>query len=94
MSDTGKTLLILGIVLLVLGLGGGLGVTLLGMVYAFDAAATEGTSANPADLAVGIKALLLSTAIGLPVGLAGLVLLVVGLVVGLKGQKASNEVTQ
>ena len=91
MSDTGKALLILGIVLLVLGLGGGLGGTLLGMAHAFDTAAAEGASANPADLAGGIKAALLSTAVGLPVGLAGLVLLVVGFVVGLRNQPCKAE---
>jgi biopolymer transport protein ExbB len=93
MSKPGKMLIILGIVLLVLGLGGGLGGSVLGMIRTFDAMAAQGGAAHPADLAEGISAALLSTAVGLPVGLVGLVLLVVGLIVGLKGRKASNEVT-
>jgi biopolymer transport protein ExbB/TolQ len=85
--------MIAGGVLLVLGPAGGLLGTVLGMVRTFDAA-SEGGSADAAEVAEGVDVALLTTAVGLPVGLAGLVLLVVGLVVGLRGRKASDEVTE
>ena len=94
MSTSGKILLIVGIILVVLGLCGGLGLSVLGLVGTFDIVAAQGGAASPADLASGISMALVSTAVGLPVALVGLVLLVVGLIVGLKSRTASNEATQ
>ena len=93
MSRTAKILMIAGGVLLVLGPAGGLLGTVLGMAHTFDAA-SEGGAADASEVAAGVGTALVTTAVGLPVGLAGLVLLVVGLVVGLKGRKTSNEVTK
>jgi biopolymer transport protein ExbB/TolQ len=92
-SRTAKILMIAGGLLLVLGPAAGLLGTVLGMVRAFDAT-SEGGAADASEVAAGVNTALLTTAVGLPVGLVGLVLLVVGLIVGLKGQKASNAVTQ
>ena len=88
MSNTGKILIVVGLVLLVVGLGGGLGLSLLGMIRVFEVTTTQGQPADPADLASGINTSLLALAVGLPISLVGLVVLVVGLVVGLGGNRS------
>ncbi len=81
MSNRVKVLLILGILLVFVGLGGGLAMTLMGMVRTFNHVQAAET-AKPDELAVGIKTSLMALAVGVPFGLVGLVLVVVGIVLG------------
>jgi len=86
MSNRAKVLLILGILLVLVGLGGGLAMTLMGMVRTFNHVETAET-AKAAELAVGIKTSLMAMAVGVPVGLVGLVLVVVGIVLGVRERR-------
>lgn len=72
--------LILGLALLVGGPLLGLLGTVLGMVGSFHKVSAQGDAASPADLAGEIQLALLSTAVGIPVGAAGLALVIVALV--------------
>ena len=86
MSSRTKILLILGILLLLVGLGGGLAMTVLGMVRTFNQVA-EAETAQADELAGGIRTSLVALLVGVPVGLVGLVLIVVGVVLGVRERR-------
>ena len=90
MSNRVKVLLILGILLVFVGLGGGLAMTLMGMVRTFNHVQAAET-AQPAELAAGIKTSLMAMAVGVPVGLVGLVLVVVGIVLGVRERRQAPK---
>ena len=91
MSNTVKVLLILGILLLLVGLGGGLAMTVLGMVRTFNHVAEAETAAQADELAGGIRTSLVALLVGVPVGLVGLVLIVVGVVLGVRERRQERS---
>ena len=94
MSNRAKVLLIVGILLVLVGLGGGVAMTVFGMVRTFNQVLTP-ELAKPNELAAGISTSLMATAVGVAVGLVGLVLVVVGIVLGVRerGQQRSSVPT-
>jgi hypothetical protein len=91
MSAIAKALIVVGLALLVLGFGGGLGMSVLGTLRSFEVVA-EAPMGRPDELASGIHTSLAAAAYGLPVGLVGLVLLVIGLALGLRVPTAPPRV--
>ena len=83
MSAIAKALIVVGLALLVLRFGGGLGMSVLGTLRSLEVVA-EAEMGHPGELASGIRTSLAAAAYGLPVGLLGLVLLVIGLALGLR----------
>lgn len=61
--------------------------TVLMMMWSFDALADSTTPPKPSDLASGISTAMISSFAGIPLGLAGLVFLVLGFV---RRQRASS----
>ena len=55
--------------------------TIFGMIMSFDSVATSGGTTKPSDLAEGISLALIPSYAAVPLGVLGVVLLVVGLVV-------------
>jgi hypothetical protein len=84
MSNTVKALLILGVLLTLIGIGGAVGVSAVAEFRAHELVASKGGDAEPADLADLITTALVADAVGLAVSLAGLVLIVVGVVLGVR----------
>lgn len=75
-----------GLVLAFAGFVGGLGLTVLGMVRVFDETTASGAG-DPAALGSGIKACLMATMIGAPIGLVGVVLVIVALILHVTGRQ-------
>ena len=92
MKKTVKWPLIIGAILFIGGPVIGVSGTVIGMIGAFGTLSESGT-ADPEKLSSDVSASLITTLIGIPVGLLGLGLLVFSLVAFLvtRGQTASNN---
>lgn len=84
---------IAGAVLLVGSLVLGVGGTIMGMIRSFNSAAESGT-ASAGELAEGVSNSLISTAVGIPLALIGLGLLVGGLIAFSTGKPESKRAEQ
>jgi biopolymer transport protein ExbB/TolQ len=84
--------IVVGVVLTVLGPVGGLLVTVLSLNRAFDATKNSGVAAeNKAkELAGGISESMNATAIGIGIGLLGMVVLIVSIINVVRASKASR----
>jgi hypothetical protein len=78
---------IAGAVLFVVGFAVGVGITLFGMIDAFQTIAQSGAKARPEQVAEAVHSSMMATWIGLGVSFLGLCLGLGGLIVYFKGRK-------
>lgn len=91
---TSVKVLVSGVVLLVGAMIFGVGGTVIGMIHSFNNAAASSGSTSPDKLAEGIGNSLISTAIGVPVAVIGLSLIIGGIVAYFVGKNNSKSKEQ
>jgi len=90
MKPLPKWLMIFGVVLLLFGVGGGMGVTVLAMQTTFSKLSDSGV-ADPKELADGMQGSFLPFVLGFMVSAIGAVMLITGVIIWIMGK---DEATQ